>query len=263
MTDPTFRFKPTKDTLVALGNDKVFYDLGTFSKDGSPENSNLEPGWFKTMLFISDSDLSATEIDHLASLIGYYWKVTVKGPAMTGITRIATNAFILKTDFYASKSYNPIQRFGQFVNGLNDFLLEGSPVRKGNTRLVEPFNRAINLSVRVDELADQSVADAIVSGTFYDREENKPPAPMPKLSTPEGDKPPAPMPNGSKRFFGHVPLDASVSLMALDIAKEFLPTGEQQILELAMEVVKQNTELKAKLKENEATLKAIKKIVKR
>lgn len=262
MTDPTFRFKPTKDALVALGNDKVFYDLGTFSKDGTPENSNLEPGWFKTMLFISDSDLSATEIDHLASLIGYYWKVTVKGPALTGITRIATNAFILKTDFYASKSYNPVQRFGQFVNGLNDFLLEGSPVRKGNTRLVEPFNRVINLSVRVDELADQSVADAIVSGAFYDREENKPPAPMP-ATPPRDSKPPAPMPNGSKRFFGHVPLDASVSLMALDIAKEFLPTGEQQILELAMEVVKQNAELKAKLKENEATLKAIKKIVKR
>lgn len=271
MTENILRAKPDSDTLVSLGDKKFFFELGPWDEDGY---SDIKPGWFNTMLFISDTDLSSSEIEHLASLIGYYWKVTVKGPALTGISRIATNAFTVKTSFYASQSYDPVKRFGQFVNGLNDFLMEGSPIRRGKTRLVEPFGREINLSVRIDEIINQNgtpLSDVVIAL----QEDDKPPAPMPSMPPSDskppapmptrtlGDsKPPAPMPKASKRLAVTSPLDACVSIMALDIAKEFLPSGEQEILEIAMDVVKQNTELKLKLKETEAKLKAIKKVLK-
>ena len=246
MDQPPYRIKPDPDIYIGLGPNKVFFDLGEFTESGYPKNYRHTVGQFKTMMFIADTDLSATEIDHLASLIGYYWKIIVKGPALTGIERIATNAFIVKTDFSQSRSTTPSQRFGQFVYGLNKFLMEGSPVRAGKGRLVEPFGRKIDLSVRVDEM-----------------KHGLRPEPMVVVYS-DDDKPPAPMPDGSrKRIFKSNGLDASTNLMALEAAKDLLPQGEQDILELAMEVVRQNIEMAQKLRKAEATLEEITTVINR
>lgn len=260
MDQPPYRIKPDPDIYIGLGPNKVFFDLGEFTESGYPKNYRHTVGQFKTMMFIADTDLSATEIDHLASLIGYYWKIIVKGPALTGIERIATNAFIVKTDFSQSRSTTPSQRFGQFVYGLNKFLMEGSPVRAGKGRLVEPFGRKIDLSVRVDEMKHGLRPEPMV--VVYS-DDDKPPAPMP-ATPPRDSKPPAPMPAGSrKRIFKSNGLDASTNLMALEAAKDLLPQGEQDILELAMEVVRQNIEMAQKLRKAEATLEAITTVINR
>lgn len=134
--ETTGRMAPTP-----LGRDIVIVSgYGPFhrSRDG------VSPDVPSAMRFEADRPLTDEETQRLAQLIGYKYSTLGRGEPMGDPERDSARSFIMGADTTKGRVYSHLD---DFEDNLEEFLNEGSPVRKTNragagtkgTRLVEGF----------------------------------------------------------------------------------------------------------------------------
>lgn len=94
---------------------------------------------FHQILIEANRALTDAEKDQLFELINYRWISVVRGQELEGYVDDSQNTIIVEAFSKYSFSSKPAERMDEFVEGLNDFIEEGSPIRitRNNTRLVE------------------------------------------------------------------------------------------------------------------------------
>lgn len=117
---------------------------GAKSVDGASRKlfkveGDVLPDEFYELRVKANRELTDAELAHLFELVEYSWTVTVKAPALEDFARSGKKSFTASADLSRSFSHDPKGRAKEFIDGLNDFIATGSPVRKtkGNTRAVE------------------------------------------------------------------------------------------------------------------------------
>lgn len=111
-------------------------------------------------IFKADRALEDREIDQIASLIGYAYRVTVSGEPMGLPQRLSSTAFKIAADTTKSYRDDISQAMAQFLDRIPTYLTDGSPVRTSNrkgpgtkdTRLIEGLGEAApKLTVYADD----------------------------------------------------------------------------------------------------------------
>lgn len=111
------------------------------------------------MRFQADRPLSDEEMQHLAQLIGYEYRASVRGEPMGAPERDSPYSFMVFADTTKSSSDDLGMALERFEEGLPTTVTQGSPLRSTNrsgpgtkgTRLVEPFGD-VHLEVYYDDV---------------------------------------------------------------------------------------------------------------
>lgn len=132
-------------------NGKVLDTMTVVNDDGYAETfyrrrEGVYAAWPYSMRFQANRPLSDEESNHLAQLIGYQYRSTVRGESMGDPERDTPYSFVMSADTTKTSSDDLGMALERFEDGLNGTVQEGSPVRTTNrsgpkgTRLVDGFN---------------------------------------------------------------------------------------------------------------------------
>lgn len=83
---------------------------------------------FYSFLIKTSRPVDDEELGQVCSLMGYRMRATVGGEGLGWPDRIAADTFVIQMD----STKGDMNHFGDFHDGLNDFIHEGTPVRKTN-----------------------------------------------------------------------------------------------------------------------------------
>jgi hypothetical protein len=223
----------TKALFLTI-NETRYFQLGK-ADYSTPIEGEVVAQDFTSMVFTANRALSNQELDHLSALIGFLWKTTVKGDRLTNVRRFDEITFVITVDLNSSTSRNPYGRFDEFSSKLNEFLAEGSPVRKDGTQLVEGIND-VQLMIWLDEVSQEVEQEST--------------AKLAKLAS-------MPSPFAPELLSGKTTDEISNKVRALVSIKDSLTPGEQDVLTMAHDLLVANADLVAKLAEAEAKLAAV------
>lgn len=190
---------------------------------------------FESMVFQADRDITDEELYQLSGLLGFLWKMTVKGERLTDVTRLDERMFLIRASIASSTSRNAYARFDDFVEQMNEFVADGSPVKKDGSQLVEGVEN-VKLSIWVD-----SVTQELERKNFSKLE---------ALAA-------KPSPFAVASLSGKTADEIANKVKALVSIKDSLTPGEQDILTMAHDLMVAQAAMAAKLAEAEAKLEAV------
>lgn len=209
--------------------DVPFYKLGNDTPSGSP----VVAAHFDALRFEASRPMTDAEVQHLMQILGFAWKVTVRGDKMLSFKRNGQNAVVVYVSLSSSSSRNPFERFDEFQEVVNDYIADGSTVKRDGSQLVSGID---NLSVTVwaddvyQELPEQ-----------YSK--------LQKLAN-------RPSPFVAESLSGKSRDEIVRKLTALVSIKDSLTAGEQDILTMAHDLMAVAAEAEKRAKDAEAKLDA-------
>lgn len=83
---------------------------------------------FYSFLIKTSRPVTDKEMGQVCSLIGFRFRMTVGGEGLEWPDRIADDTFVIVTD----STKGDMNHFGEFHDGLNDFIATGTDIRKTN-----------------------------------------------------------------------------------------------------------------------------------
>lgn len=102
---------------------------------------------FSSLRVEADRKLSPSESRQLFELVDYAWITMVRGQELTERVADTKESIVVDADLGRSFSSKPFERFDDFVSEINDFIKDGSPVRRDGTRKVEGLDVEVTLWV--------------------------------------------------------------------------------------------------------------------
>lgn len=120
---------------MSVKNESVFVpgEGKTFRK----LNNGMEPKEFSSLRIETSRPLRSAEARQLFALIDYAWITKVRGQELTERFPDSDTSMVVDADLGRSFSSKPWERFGEFAAEINDFIADGSTVRRDGTRKVE------------------------------------------------------------------------------------------------------------------------------
>lgn len=223
--------------------DTVEVDGTTYFRLGETENATDIEGPvvaddFEFMFFEASRPITDEELYHLSGLLGYLWRVHVKGARLDDVRRNDEKSFEIYAPLTSSRSSNRYARFDDFVLELNDFIASGSTVKQDGTQKVKGMEN-LTLTVFVD-----TVTQELERENFFKNSK------MAKLAA-------KPSPFAPERLSGKTTEEIVAKVQALVTIKNSLTPGEQDILTMAHDLIAAQYELAAKVAEAEEKLEAI------
>lgn len=201
-------------------------------------------GDFTSMLFQANRPLTDEEIHHLSGLIGYKWRMTVRGERLEDVRRYDERSFEIVAALRSSKRSNPTLQFDDFTEELNDFIAEGSPLRGSdgiqkvkamdNTRLTIWVNE-VSQELEPENFGKVAAAQSAKMTAFLARKSPFAPA----------------------LLSGKSEAEIIAKVKALVSIKDSLTPGEQDILTMAHDLMVAQADLVSKLAEAETKLEAV------
>lgn len=95
---------------------------------------NVYADHFYSFLIKTSRPVTDEELGQVASILGYRFRMTVGGEGLEWPDRLSEDTFVIVTD--ATKGN--MNHFGDFHDGLNDFIASGTNIRKRcGTRAIE------------------------------------------------------------------------------------------------------------------------------
>lgn len=209
--------------------DVRFYKLG----NDTPSGTEVVAANFDQLRFEASRPMTDDEVAKLMQILGFAWKVTVRGERMLTFKRNGQNAVIVYVSISSSASRSPFERFDEFVNSLNDYIADGSTVKRDGSQLVTGID---NLSVTVwaDDVYQELPLDT------------------PKLQKLAN----RPSPFAAESLSGKSRDEIVRKLTALVSIKDSLTAGEQDILTMAHDLMAVAADAEKRAKDAEAKLDA-------
>jgi hypothetical protein len=211
--------------------DFPFYKLGS----DTPSGTEVVAAHFNQLRFEASRSMTDSEVEQLMQILGFVWKVTVRGDRLTQFKRNGQNAVIVYVSLSSSQSRSPFERFDEFVNSVNDYIADGSTVKRDGSQLVSGID---NLSVTV--WADDVYQEIPVAFTKLNKLSNRP------------------SPFAPANLSGKTRDEIVRKVSAMVGIKDSMTTGEQDILAMAHDLMVIAAEAEKKAQDAEAKLEAVK-----
>lgn len=202
------------DADVATFDGITFFKLGTDTPSGLPVVAND----FEALRFEANRNLSTDEIQHLMQILGFVWKVTVRGDKLNTFEPDGPNAVVVYVELASSQSRSRFDRFDEFVAGVNDYIADGSTVKKDGSQLVGGMED-VTVTVWADKVTQEVTQETI------ERQ-----AKLKKLAS-------RPSPFAPEPLSGKTQEEIAKKLTALISIRESLTAGEQDILTMAYDLL--------------------------
>lgn len=208
-----------------------FYKLGSETSSGAP----VVAAHFDALRFEASRSMNDAEVQHLMQILGFAWKVTVRGDKLLHFKRDGQNSVVVYVSLLSSSSRSPFERFDEFQEVVNDYIADGSTVKRDGSQLVSAID---NLSVTV--WADDVYQELPVATAKLRKLANRP------------------SPFAPANLSGKTRDEIVRKLSALVSIQDSMTTGEQDILAMAHDLMVITVEAEKKAKDAEAKLEAVK-----
>lgn len=213
-----------------------FCDVPFYRLDAdTPSGMAIVAADFDQLRFEANRPMTDAEVENLMQILGFVWKVTVRGERLLNFKRHGQNAVVVYVSLASSQSGKRFERFDEFLDTVNDYIADGSTVKKDGSQLVSGID---NLSVTV--WADEVYQELPVAT-----------AKLQKLAN-------HPSPFAPANLSGKTRDEIVRKLSALVSIKDSMTTGEQDILAMAHDLMVITVEAEKKAKDAEAKLEAVK-----
>lgn len=149
-SDPRVRHGSVYDTVVSDG--VAFHR----------RREGVYPDTPDAMRFQTDRELTDEDIQRFASLVGYAYRVEVRGEPLSDPVRDSPYSFVIGTDMTKSQSDDLGMALERFEEALPQLIAEGSPERKTDragegtkgTRLIDGVGAGIRFETYYDDVVD-------------------------------------------------------------------------------------------------------------
>lgn len=114
--------------------------------------AEIYPDFPYSMRISANRPLTDSETEKIANLTGYLYRSTLNGEPLGNPWRDSNSSFVISADFTKASGKN---NQSNFENDLNDFITNGTPIRKTNrsgpntinTRLVDGINEDLDIKL--------------------------------------------------------------------------------------------------------------------
>lgn len=209
--------------------DVPFYKLGA----DMPSGMAVVAADFNMIRFEANRPLTDVEVEQLMQILGFAWKVTVRGDRMLNFKRHGQNAVVVYVSLASSQSSKRFDRFDEFQEVVNDYIADGSTVKLDGSQLVAGIEN-LNVTVWVDEVYQELPVQY---------------AKLQKLAS-------RPSPFVAESLSGKSRDEIVRKLTAMVSIKDSLTAGEQDILTMAHDLMAIAAEAEKKAKDAETKLEA-------